>query len=121
MENNTNNKETPVSVPYVVYRDAIDDNRWVVKKLVLALIIAIALMFISNMAWLYAWNQYEYSSETITTTVDSDGEGIANYTGGDGGVNTYGESFSSETNDIQDEADRLEGDESSQEEVNEPG
>ena len=118
---NTNNRETPASVPYVVYRDAIDDNRCVVKKLVLALIIAIALMFISNMAWLWYWNQYEYSSETITTTVDSDGEGIANYTGGDGGVNTYGEGYSSKTNDIQDEADRLEGDESSQEEVNEPG
>lgn len=116
MENNTN-KETPVSVPYVVYRDAIDDNRWVVKKLVLALIIAIALMFISNMAWLWYWNQFDYVS--TETTVDSEGDGIANYTGGNGGVNTYGEGYSQKDN--QGEADQLEGDESSQEEVNEPG
>lgn len=122
---NTNNRETPASVPYVVYRDAIDDNRWVVKKLVVALIVAIALLFVSNMAWLIAWNLYDYSSETITTTVDSDGEGIANYTGGDGGVNTYGESFSNQTDSDQDETVRLDGDETpsqdTEEVTGEPG
>ena len=118
---NTNNRETPASVPYVVYRDAIDDNRWVVKKLVVALIVAIALLFVSNMAWLYAWNQYDYSS--VETTVDSEGEGIANYTCRDGGVATYGESNSPK--DDQDETVRLDGDETpsqdTEEVTDEPG
>ena len=44
----------------------------------------VLLMFISNAAWLYAWMQYDYSS--TETTVESDGNSVANYTGGDGGV-----------------------------------
>lgn len=77
----TNNTPVPDNVPYVVYRDQNSENRWVVEKLVKALIWAVVFIFLSNMAWLIAWNLYDYSSETITTTVDSDGEGIANYTG----------------------------------------
>ena len=120
MENNK--KETPISVPYVVYRDAIDDNRWVVKKLIIALIVAIALMFVSNMAWLWYWNQFDYVTETTTTTVDSDGEGIANYTGGDGGVNTYGESYRGQTDGEPNEADGSQENPNPQEEVkDEPG
>ena len=85
------------NVPYVVYRDAIADNRWVVRRLVIALIIAIFVVFASNIAWLYVWYQYDYSCEYVETTVDSEGDGIANYTGGDGGV-MVGES-NGETNE----------------------
>ena len=88
-----NRNDTPIIVPYVVYRDAIADNRWVVKKLVIALIISIFLLFASNGMWLYVWNQYDYTTEETVTSVDSNGEGIANYTGGNGGV-TVGESDS---------------------------
>lgn len=117
----SNKKELPVSVPYVVHRDAIDDNRWVVKRLTIALIVAIALIFVSNMAWLFVWQQYDYS--TVETTVDSEGDGIANYTGRDGGVATYGESNSPKDN--QNEAVRLDGNEASnqnaEEVTDEPG
>ena len=89
-----NREQRPTTIDYIVYRDAIADNRWVIKRLVVALIVAIALLFVSNMAWLYAWNQFDYSS--TETTVDSQGEGIANYTGGNGGVTTYGESDGTE-------------------------
>ena len=82
---NAENNEM-ISVPYVVYRDAIADNRWVVRRLAIALIVAVCLIFASNIAWLYVWNQYDYTSESIETTVDSEGDGVANYTGGDGGV-----------------------------------
>lgn len=77
-------------IPYVVYRDSLAHNRWLVKGLVIALVIAIVLMFASNAIWVYYWNQYDYSSDETVTTVESEGEGIANYTGGDGGV-IYGE------------------------------
>lgn len=84
---NSNKKELPASVPYVVYRDSIDDNRWVVKRLTIALIVAISLMLASNLAWLWVFQSYDYSTEETVTTVDSEGDGIANYTGGNGGVN----------------------------------
>lgn len=77
-------------IPYVVYRDSLAHNRWLVKGLVIALVIAIVLMFASNAIWAYIWYQYDTVTEETVTTVDSEGEGIANYTGGDGGV-IYGE------------------------------
>lgn len=94
MENNTNN-ETVLTVPYIVHRDAIADNRWVIKRITIALIVAVVLMFVSNGLWLFAWLQYDYSTvgDEVITSVDSEGDGIANYTGGNGGV-IYGEGYS---------------------------
>ena len=89
-----NREQRPTTIDYIVYRDAIADNRWVIKRLVVALIVAIALLFVSNMAWLYAWNQFDYSS--TETTLKSDGNSVANYTGGDGGVVYGGESNGTE-------------------------
>ena len=91
MENDKNraletDNEYNLTVPYVVYRDSLRDNRWVVRKLIVALIITVVLVFASNIAWLIVWNQYDFSGEQIETTVDSEGDGIANYTGGNGGV-----------------------------------
>ena len=97
MDENMKNDEAILTVPYVVYRDSVAHNHWVVKALVIALIISVFLIFASNAVWLYAWNQYDYSTEETVTTVDSDGEGIANfnYTGGDGGV-IFGEGYSTQ-------------------------
>ena len=100
--------ENNLPVPYVVYRDAISDNRWVVKKLVWALIVSIILIFASNIAWLIVWNSYDFSGGSIETSVDSEGDGIANYTGGNGGV-IVGESGSSENLLVGEETRQLEG------------
>lgn len=88
-------RRKPESVPYVVYEDATADKQWVIKKLVQALIVALFLLFASNLAWLYVWQSYDYSGTEMT--VDSSGSGIANYTGGNGGVR-YGEGYSQEDN-----------------------
>ena len=82
------------SVPYVVYSDTVANYHWVIRKLVIALIVAIVLMFAGNAIWLYVWLQYDYSS--TEATVESDGDGVANYTGGDGGVMYVGESDSTD-------------------------
>lgn len=97
MENKQiNEKENrPVTVPYVVYCDTVSNDQWVIKKLIIALVVVVVLMFASNLAWLYVFQQYDYSTEETITTVDSEGEGVANYTGHDGGV-TFGKSDSSE-------------------------
>ena len=60
-----------------------------VKRLWIALIIAVLLMFGSNALWLHAWLQYDYVSETVTNdAITVDGKhGIANYIGGDGDIN----------------------------------
>lgn len=80
-----------LNVPYIVYESAMTRSERHIRRLVIALVITIALMFASNALWLYSWMQYDYVSEDtdteIVTTVDSEGEGIANYTGHDGGVN----------------------------------
>lgn len=51
-----------------------------IKRLVIVLAITIIMLFASNAAWLYAWMQYDYSSEEITA--EQDGAGI-NIVGGD--------------------------------------
>ena len=62
----------------------------IIKRLTIALMICILLVFASNAAWLYAWMQYDYSGvdETTTTeTVTVDGkEGVANYASHGGSV-----------------------------------
>ena len=91
------NRENQLNVPYVVYRDAIADNRRAMRLWATIAIIAIVLMFASNAIWLWVWNSYDIASEQVT--VDSSGEGIANYNyaGADGGV-IIGEGNSTEGN-----------------------
>lgn len=56
-----------------------------VKRLFIALIFSIVIIFATNMAWLYMWMQYDYmdtDTDTVQTeqvTLDSGGEGSANY------------------------------------------
>ena len=63
------------NVPYIVHEGAMVMFERMVKRLIIALIIAVILLFASNMAWLYEWNQYDYSD----VTVDSQDGGNANY------------------------------------------
>lgn len=51
-----------------------------IKRLVIVLAITVVMLFASNAAWLYAWMQYDYSSEEIAA--EQDGAGI-NIVGGD--------------------------------------
>lgn len=77
MENN--------QVPYIVYESAQMRSERHIKRLVIALIISIVLIFVSNVLWLYAWSQYDYTSEEVTYS--QDGEGMNNInTGSQGDV-----------------------------------
>ena len=75
-------------IPYIVYESTMTRFERTIKRLVIALIIAIVLMFATNVIWLYFWNQYEYVYENDTTsTVTVDGkDGVANYIGNDGSI-----------------------------------
>ena len=69
-------RESIKSIPYVVFESAQSRSERHIKRLIIALIISILIGFLTNLAWLYAWNQYDYESETVTRTFVQDGEGL---------------------------------------------
>lgn len=77
-------EQEKLTVPYIVYEGEMARNERHMRRLTIALIVAIALMFVSNGLWLWAWNQYDYTSDT-SVSIDS-GEGVANYIGNDGSI-----------------------------------
>ena len=73
---------TPNTVPYVVYEGSMARLERQIKRLWIVIIIAITLLALTNLAWLYYESQYE----TISYT--QDGEGLNNInTGTQGDVN----------------------------------
>ena len=75
------------SVPYIVYEGTTARFERTVKRLLIALLITILLMVGTNMAWLYVWNQYDFSSESYT--IEGQDNANANYleSGMDGVIN----------------------------------
>ena len=45
------------------------------KRLIVSIVLAVILLFVSNAIWLWAWMQFDYGTETVTDTysVDMDG------------------------------------------------
>lgn len=62
-------------IPYIAYESALARNERTIKRLIIALLLSIVLMFASNGIWIYAFSQFEYVDETTTTTVQQDGKG----------------------------------------------
>ena len=76
--------EEQKNVPYFIHEGIMARDERIIKRLIIALIITIGLLFLSNMVWLYWWNQYEYVTEDIDL-ISRDG-GNANYIGDDGDI-----------------------------------
>lgn len=51
----------------------------IIHRLIAVIIILVALLFISNAVWIYAWNTWDNDA---TTVINKDG--VSNYIGGDG-------------------------------------
>lgn len=78
------------NVPYIVYESEAARHERTVKRLLVALVVAIALIFVSNIAWLWFFNQFDYSTDTITQGTEA---GDNSYIGaGASGYITNGES-----------------------------
>lgn len=60
------------NVPFIVHEGIVSRQERTIKRLIVALIIAISLMFVTNCIWIY----YEMQFETITYS--QDGKGINN-------------------------------------------
>lgn len=69
-------KDNIKSIPYIAFEAAQARSERYIKRLIIALIVSILIGFATNLAWLYAWNQYDYESESITRTYVQDGEGL---------------------------------------------
>ena len=72
-------------VPYIVFEGEMARHERTIKRLVIALVISISLIFISNIAWLWFFNQFDITSEDII--VDGTQQGNANFIGEDGVIN----------------------------------
>ena len=81
MENNENITMSRIAFERMQAKDERND-RW--RNIII--IILILLLAATNGAWLYAWNQYDYSSSETHTEVNAD-NGTANYIGRDGDIN----------------------------------
>lgn len=69
-------EEKMLTVPYVAHQSAAARQERQIRRTWIALLVAVALIFASNAIWLYAWMQYDYSSEEITYAQDGQGTNI---------------------------------------------
>ena len=53
-------------IPYIAFEAEMARHEREKLRLVKALIVAIVVIFISNIAWLWFFNQFDYSTDTIT-------------------------------------------------------
>lgn len=77
-----NMKSAPENVPYIVHESSVARMERQIKRLWIAIIVAVCMLFASNAAWLFCWMQYDYESYEIT----ADGDSNANYIGQDGNI-----------------------------------
>jgi len=66
--------EEQMTVPYIVHESAMARSERHIKRLVIALIVAVVMIAVTNIAWLILWNSYEYVGDS--TTYSQDGEGV---------------------------------------------
>lgn len=78
-KNCDNVQGAPESVPYIVHESSMAMMERQIKRLWIALIVAVCLLFASNAGWLIYESQFE------TITYEQDGEGINNVNYGEQG------------------------------------
>ena len=87
MENKTNMDPTPI--PYFAHQEIVTRLSFVHegdmdradrtnRRLIIALVLSIVLIFATNAVWLYEWMQYDYVAEDeyTSTMYEQDGSGI---------------------------------------------
>ena len=83
-KNKEKHEHKPEIIPYAAHELLTANMERQIKRLWIALLVCITLIFASNAAWLYAWCQYDYTSEEIVTVDGKDS--VANYIGNDGDI-----------------------------------
>lgn len=74
-----------LSVPYIVYEGEQARHERTIKRLIIALVIAILVTLLSNVAWLLYMSGYDFYDTSDDIMIESR-DGIANYIGNDGEI-----------------------------------
>lgn len=72
MDCNSCKEQNPSPVPYIVYESSLSRAERNFKRMFWAFIAVLIALFITNGAWLYCWQLYDYSS----TSIEQDGHGL---------------------------------------------
>ena len=83
-------------IPFIAFESEMARHERTIRRLLIALIVAVALIFVSNAAWLWFFNQFDFHTETVM--FDTEDGGDNSYIGNDGVINN-GEDGSTEHND----------------------
>ena len=75
--------ENKKDVPFMIFEDMVSRYEHIVKRLIVALVVAVVLFFASNIAWLL------YESQFQTLSYVQDGTGLNNINIGDQGDLEY--------------------------------
>lgn len=81
-------------VPYIVYESSMARSERHIRRLLWVLLVVVILLAATNFAWLYMWNNYDYTGYTYS----QGGEGI-NLIGDRNGVDYYVPASDSPTED----------------------
>lgn len=80
-------------IPYIAFEAEMARHERTIKRLLIALVVSVALIFVSNIAWLWFFNQFDIEGETVQ--LESREDGNASYMGaGASGVIDNGRSKS---------------------------
>ena len=77
--------DTELTVPYFMFEGMMARHERTIKHFIIALVLVVLLMFVSNAIWVYEWSTYEYTGTSETVSIDGK-EGVANYIGNDGDI-----------------------------------
>lgn len=81
---NQEEEEMQLTVPYIMHEAAQARAERTIKRLIIALITSIILLFATNVLWI--WNNSQYDFVDSEVNVDTEGKGNANYIGQDGDI-----------------------------------
>lgn len=89
-------------IPFIAFESEMARHERIIKRLLVALIASIALLFVSNVAWLWFFNQFEFHTETVM--FDTEDGGDNSYIGNDGVINNGEDGSSTDNYDSQETA-----------------
>jgi hypothetical protein len=93
MENNDNIVMSRIAFERMQAKDERND-KW--RNIIIILLIV--LLALTNGAWLWAWNSYDYVEEEYSVDMSADDGSNANYIGNDGDINNGGSDNSEKKN-----------------------
>ena len=66
-------------IPYIAFEAEMARHERTIKRLLVALVVTVALIFVSNIAWLWFFNQFDIEGESVQ--LESREDGNASYMG----------------------------------------